>query len=888
MNPSEITLTVNGRLHHLQVDPETPLLFVLRNELGLKSPKFGCGQEQCGACKVLVDGQAVPSCQLPVRQVQGLDIITLEGLGEAGALHPLQEAFIEEQAAQCGYCTAGMIIAAQALLNRQRYPTDDDIRQALADNLCRCGSYDRVRRAIKLRIGRPEEPIYQVRTEPIAAAESPPVGLPHPLQQMPDLDAWIRLNGDETITVFSGKVDYGQGIKTALAQIAAEELDVNLGRIRLVMADTGQTPDEGLTVSSMSLETSGEAIRWAAAEARHFLLSIAYEELEAPLGRLTVNDGRIIDPDSGRSATYWQLFAGRKFGRLITGAYPPKKPGEHHIVSRSAKRLDLPAKLAGTGFLHDLTLPGMVYGRVVRPPHSAARLLSADLEAAGRLPGVLQVVRDGSFLGVVAEREEVAVAAAEVLRSNAQWQGQADLPPQEGLYEALLDQPDRPFLIVDGSTTEEPIPPLEAPATAARTLSARYQRPFQMHAALGPSAALAHFSAGELTVWTHAQGVYPLRRAIATVLNLAEDAVRVIFVPGPGVYGHNGADDAALDAALLARAVPGRPLALQWTRADEHTWEPYTPAMVVDLTASLDAHGQVVDWNHDVWSPAHLGRSATAGGVSALVAAWHLDKPYRRPDSRPGLGSHSGSHRNADPLYTFSRRRIVKHFLADSILRASTMRSLGAFANIFAIESFMDELAHAAGIDPLAFRLRHLADQRARAVLLAAADKAGWSTSGLPPGRGRGIAFAQYKNRQAYAAVVVELTVDEASGEIQLQRAVIAADAGQIINPDGLSNQLEGGFVQSASLTLYEQVTFDQTGITSADWESYPILRFPNAPRIETALLNRPERPLVGAGEASQGPTPAAIANAVFAAAGIRLREILFRPERVREALSHR
>jgi CO/xanthine dehydrogenase Mo-binding subunit len=271
-----------------------------------------------------------------------------------------------------------------------------------------------------------------------------------------------------------------------------------------------------------------------------------------------------------------------------------------------------------------------------------------------------------------------------------------------------------------------------------------------------------------------------------------------------------------------------------------------------------------------------------------LLAAWHLARPYRRPAARPGLGSHSGGHRNAEPLYAFPQKRIVKHFLADGILRTSSLRSLGAFANVFAIESFMDELAHAAGIDPLEFRLRHLADQRARAVLLAAADKAGWFTAALPPGRGRGIALAQYKNRQAYAAVVVELTVDEASGEIRLQQAVIAADAGQIINPGGLSNQLEGGFVQSASMTLYEQVATSQTGITSTDWESYPILRFPNAPRIETVLLNRPERPLVGAGEASQGPTPAAIANAVFAAAGIRLREIPFRPERVREALSRR
>jgi CO/xanthine dehydrogenase Mo-binding subunit/aerobic-type carbon monoxide dehydrogenase small subunit (CoxS/CutS family) len=906
----KVTLTVNGQLHQLQADPETPLLTILRNDLGLKSPKFGCGEEQCGACKVLVDGQAVPSCQLPVKQVQSLPIVTLEGLGTADALHPLQEAFIEEEAAQCGYCTAGMIIAAQGLLNRQRYPTDADIREALADNLCRCGVYDRVRRAIKLRIGRPEDPLYELRTEEVArptplAKPTPSAApeLPLPIQQTPELDAWIRIDAEETITLFSGKVDYGQGLQTALAQLGAEELDVALERVRVVLADTAQTPDEGMTVGSMSLETSGNAIRCAAAEARHIMLSVAMEELEAPLGQLVVEDGLIRDPASGRQVSYWQLFGGRKFGRLISGKSEPKAPDRRQIVGSPAKRLDLPAKVTGTGFLHDLTLPGMVYGRVVRPPHFQARLLSVDVEAAGRLPGVLRVVRDGSFLGVIAEREEQAIQAMEFLRDGARWQGQAELPPQEKLAETLLAQSrashsDKSFLIVDGSTVEGSsdtvpfdgeIPDIEPPDMAAHTLCAhtlcaRYQRPFQMHASLGPSAAVAHFSSGQLTIWTHAQGVYPLRAAIAGVLGMAEVDVRVIFMAGPGVYGHSGVDDAALDAALLAKALPGRPLSLQWTRADEHTWEPYTPAMVVDMSASQNTRGDIVDWNHEVCSPSHLGRSQTGAGFSGLLAAWHVAEPFDQPPRRPALGSHSGGHRNADPLYTFPRRRIVKHFLADSILRTSSMRGLGAYANIFAIESFMDELAHAAGVDPLEFRLRHLADERARAVLLAATEKAGWSGE-KAPGRGRGLAFAQYKNRQTYAAVVVELTVAETSGEIQLERAVIAADAGQIINPDGLSNQLEGGFVQSASMTLYEQVSFDERGITSTDWESYPILPFPNAPRVETVLLNRPDRPHVGAGEASQGPTPAAIANAIFDAAGIRLREIPFRPERVKAAL---
>jgi CO/xanthine dehydrogenase Mo-binding subunit/aerobic-type carbon monoxide dehydrogenase small subunit (CoxS/CutS family) len=900
MLPGEISLTVNGRSHQLHIDPETPLLTILRNDLGLKSPKFGCGEEQCGACKVLVDGQAVPSCQLPVRQVEGLSIITVEGLGTADNLHALQEAFLEEQAGQCGYCTAGMIIAAQGLLNRQRYPSDDDIREALADNLCRCGAYDRVRRAIKLRIGRPESPIYEVQTgkasRAVEPAGPPTADLPYPIQQTPELDAWIRIDdAGETITIFSGKVDYGQGLKTALAQIAAEELDVSLERIRIVLADTAHTPDEGMTVGSMSLETSGNAIRWAAAEARGFLLSIAFEELEAPLEQLVVEDGVVCDPTSGRQVSYWGLFGGCRFGRHITGDVRPKDPAGHRIVGQPVKGLDLRDKVTGGGFLHNLTLPNMVHGRVVRPPHARATLLSADAEAAGRLPGVLQVVRDGSFLAVVAEREEQAAAAALTLVTSARWSGQANLPPQEKLYETLLDQPDQPFLLVEGSTVEgseidQTIPAIEPPSEAIRTLKARYKRPFQAHAALGPSAAVAQLTGGKLSVWTHAQGVYPLRAAIAGVLGLPEADVRVIYMPGPGVYGHNGADDATLDAALLARAVPGRPVALQWTRADEFIWEPYTPAMVIDMAASQNTAGDVVDWNHDVWSPAHLGRSATRDGISGLLAAWHLEESYQKPPTWPAGGSHSGGHRNADPLYTFPRRRIVKHFLAESPFRTSSMRGLGAFANVFAIESFMDELAHAAGIDPLEFRLRHLADQRARAVLQAAAEKAGWRTGEPLPGanRGRGLAFAQYKNRQTYAAVVVELAVDEASGEIHLERAVIAADGGQIVNPDGLSNQLEGGFVQSASMTLYEQVTFDEGGITSTDWESYPILRFPNAPVVETILLNRPEQPLVGAGEASQGPTPAAIGNALFQAASIRLREIPFTPERVKAALAAR
>jgi nicotinate dehydrogenase subunit B len=889
-------LIVNGKTNQVETDPDTSLIYILRNDLGLKGVKLACGKEQCGACKVLIDGQAVPSCQLPVKDVDGMEITTIEGLGTPETMHPLQQAFLEEQALQCGYCTPGMIISAQALLNRRRYPTDTEIREALGDDLCRCGVYERVRRAIRLRIARPlSSPVYQITPGEYFQQESSPLisssSLPPSLQQNPNLDSWVRINTDGTITLFTGKVEFGQGIKTALAQIGAEELDVSLERIRVAPTDTDYSPDEGLTVGSMSLETSGSAIRYAAAEARHILLSIAFEELEAPRDRLIVIDGIISDPQTGRNTTYWDIFGGQHFGRQVTGLVQPKKPDRHTLVGQAAKNLDLLDKVTGSPcFVHDLDLPGMVHARVVRPPHYAARLVSVDADAVNNLPGVLKVVRDGSFLAVIAQREEQAVAAVDALRAAAQWEGTPDFPLQEDLFDHLLSQPAQSSLVVDGTPVEDPIPPLETSGMAAHTLSAAYYRPYHMHASLGPSAAVAHMEFGQLTVWAHSQGVYPLRANIAHALRITEERVRVIHMQGPGCYGHNGADDAALDAALLARALPGQPISLKWSREDEHTWEPYGPAMAMKLQASLDAGGQILAWNHDVWSYPHLGRARPGGDSSGLLAAWHLADSFPRSQPWPIMASEVGEHRNATPLYSFPQCRIVKHFVSNKPLRTSSMRGLGAFANVFAIESFMDELAHTAGADPVEFRLRHLQDERARAVINAAVRKAGWQGGERIQGedRGRGIAFSRYKNRGCYAAIVVDLSVDRNSGQISLERAVIAADAGQIVNPDGLSNQLEGGFLQSASWTLKEQVTFDEHGITSRDWDSYPVLRFPESPEIETVLVDRPDMPFLGCGEGAQGPAPAAIANAIFDAAGIRLREIPFTPERVKAAITAR
>jgi len=889
--PQDITLKINGHLHRVHVEPDTPLLYVLRNDLGLKGAKFACGLEQCGACNIIVDGQAVPSCRISVESVQGQDITTIEGLGTAEDLHPLQKAFIEEQATQCGFCVSGMILTAKALLDRNPHPTDAEIQGEMSANLCRCGVYDRIFRAIKRAAGQPVmSPTCEIgggKDRDFQAESESPIPthvLPKILTETPDLDSWVRINADGTITLFTGKVELGQDIRTSVAMIGADELDVSLERIRVVMGDTAQTPSESYTAGSMSLETTGNAIRYATAEVRQMALLAAQEALDVPVELFTVNDGTIIESSTGRSVTYWDLFGGKKFECQVTAGSQPKRPEAYRIVGRSPGRLDLPAKVTGSAFfIHDFDLPDMAHGRVVRPPNFGAALLSVDEDAVAQMPGILQVVRDGSFLAVIAEREEQAVRAMEALRKTATWKPGPALPPQETLFDHLLGQPDQPFLLVDGTPVDDPIPPIESPAGAAHTLTATYCRPYHMHASLGPSAAVARLIEGKLTVWTHNQGVYPLRGAIAHVLGMPEDQIRVIHMDGPGCFGHNGADDAALDAALLARTLPGRPVSLKWMRKDENTWEPYGPATVIKMQASLNRDGGVIDWNHDVWGYTHIGRPRPSGEASALLASWYLAEPFPPVQSTPNKSAVGGIHRNADPLYTFPRRRIVKHFLPDSPLRVSALRGLGSYANVFAVESFMDELAHAAGADPVEFRLRNLGDERARAVIEAAEEKAGRRPDGL----GRGIGFARYKNRQSYVAAVVDLSVNRTNGRIRLERAVIAADVGQIVNPDGVSSQLEGVFTQSASWTLKEQVVFDQQGITSVDWSSYPILRFDDTPVIETVLLNRPGHPYLGLGEGAQGPVPAAIANGVFDAVGIRLRKVPFTPERVKAALSN-
>ena len=698
----------------------------------------------------------------------------------------------------------------------------------------------------------------------------------------PRLDDWIRIDAADTVTVFTGKVELGQGVRTAVARIAADELDVALERIRVAPVDTAHSPDEFYTASSVSMTDGGTAVRHAAAEARAHLLRLAARRLGVALEQLAVDDGWIRAPD-GRAASYWELLGGRSFDVPVTGSVPAKSPDRHRYVGHPGPRIDLPGIVSGqTRFVQDLDLPGMLHARVLRPPSPGARLESLD-DTAVRAQGV-DVVRSGSFLAVVADREEVAVSALESLRHGARWTERETLPPFRDLAEWLLAQPTTDFPVVDGTPTEGPVPPLLDPIDAARTVEGTWFRPYVMHGSIGPSAAAAEWSADgdRLCVWTPAQGPFVLRRAIAEAVGLDPMSVRVVHTPGPGCYGDNGAEDAALDAALVARAVPGRPVLVKWTRLDEHAWEPYGPPMAVRIRASIDDDGRLLSWNQDVYGTTHMTRAFPFGECSVLLAARYTDPPMPVQQPAPWLIPEAGLHRNATPVYAVPDKRIVKHFVPSMPLRTSSLRALGAHPNVFAIESAMDELAEAAGVDPVEFRLRHLEDPRARDVVRAAAERAGWQPGEEREfGIGRGIGFARYKNAAGYAAVVIDLSLDDATSAIRIERAVIAADVGEVVDPAGLVNQLEGGLVQSLSWTLKEEVRFDRTRVTSTDWDSYPILTFSEVPEIETVLLDRAGEPFLGAGEITQGPTAGAVANALYDAVGLRMRALPLTPARI-------
>ena len=904
---TEFRLTVNGAERSVICEPDTPLLDVLRHDLGLAGPKFGCGMELCGACMVLIEGRARASCSLPVSAV-GSPVTTLEGLpGGNGRLHPVQQAFIDEQAAQCGYCTSGMVMAAVGLLRDRPAPTEQEVREALNGNLCRCGTHDRIIRAVQKAAAQtpggsavvPRPAAAQLLASQVPASGSqlgegprlaPPSDSPRPavaesgvqstgstlpadLAANPVLARWLDFSRNGEVTIRIGKVEYGQGIWTALAQIAAEELQLALARVQMAPVSTGTSPNEGITAGSLSVEDSGSALRQVCAQARDLLLGAAAAKLGVPQAELSVADGQIQAPGGPTGVSYWALARPGMLDRPAEVPVPSRPPGQWSVAGRSAPRLDFPDKVTGRPkFLHDLVLPDMAYGRVVRPPARAANLTEvADLDLDSRV----RLVRDGSFLGVVAETDRAALRAAGQVARAARWQMSPSLPDSDDLRAFLLSAPSRDETVADQ-------PAGDAAGPAARTLTAEFSRPFVAHASVAPSCAIARWDGGAVTVWCHSQGIFILRDAIAAGLGLDAGQVTVNYVEGAGVYGQNGADDVAMDAVLLAHEVPGRAVRVQWTRDDEMRWPPMGSAMLARLSASLDAGGRIVTWQQDVWSNGFMGRP-TLGGTPRLLALTHRagGRPMPpAPDLQPA--NWMGASRNSVPGYDIPGIHVTRHLLLDMPIRTSSLRSLGAHLNVFAIESFMDELAAAAGADPVAFRLAHLTDPRARQVLNEAAHMAGWDTRGRRDGTGYGVGVARYSGVAGYCATVAEV---EADTDIRLRRLWLAVDVGRVINPDGVINQVEGGAVQSASWTLREQVRFDRYQITSAGWDSYPIFRFTDTPEVTVHLIDATDEAEVGAGEVSLGPVAGAIGNAVADAVGVRVRDLPLTREQVARAI---
>jgi nicotinate dehydrogenase subunit B len=707
-----------------------------------------------------------------------------------------------------------------------------------------------------------------------APAVAPAPKPPGSLATAPYLDSWIRIDADGGITAFTGKAELGQGFKTAFQQIAAEELDVPFQSLKVVTADTRLTANEGYTAGSHSMQDSGTAIQNAAAQVRALLIAEAARRLDLPAENLRTENGAVIAPD-GRRVGYGDLVAADMLHVQAQPTSKLKDPATYQVMGQPVPRVDIPAKVTGgAAYVQDMRLPGMVHARVVRPPSYGAQLTDCDSSAVEKLPGV-KVVRDGNFLAVVAGKEFQAIKAMRALSAVAKWKETPSLPKQDDLLAVLTSLPSQDSTIYQQSNPS---------VLGQKTLGATYTRPYQSHGSIGPSCAVAQLTDGTMTVWTHTQGVYPDRQGIAEMLRMPPASVRCIHVEGSGCYGHNGADDAAADAALIARGLPGTPVRVQWMREQEHGWEPFGPAMVTRLKASLDGNGSIADWNFEVWSNTH---SMRPGGAGSMLAAQHMAQPFAVPAPKPIPLPEGGGDRNAIPIYKFPNAHVVHHFIPAMPVRISAMRALGAYHNVFSIESFMDELAVAAGADPVEFRLKHLEDARGRDVIEKAAQGFGWQKGQKAPlGRGYGFAFARYKNLAAYCAIASEVEVNRETGRPRLVRAVAAVDSGQVVNPDGLINQIEGAIVQSMSWTLYEAVTFDDTRITSIDWQTYPILRFNAVPdSIEVHIINRPGKPFLGSGETGQGPAAASIANAIANATGKRLRNLPLTRKRIKDAI---
>jgi len=696
--------------------------------------------------------------------------------------------------------------------------------------------------------------------------------LPGPLADNPRLDRWVAFPAPGQVTILTGRVEIGQGVLTAMAQIAADELDVALARIVIHSGDTEATPNEGYTAGSQSIQFGGVALRQACADVRALFLERAAQALGCGADELTVHDGQIHRNGAPTGHDYWSLAGAVNLAVPASGAGKRKAVSQFKIIGDSTARLDLPDKIFGAPtFIHDMKLDGMLHARVVRQPNRGASIAAIDEAAIKRAAkGRIEFVRTGDFLAVVGDDETAVELAGAAAVNHVAWQNVEAPAASQQEANWLLQRPaiDRPF----GA------PP--ADSQGKERFEATYTRGYLAHASISPSCGLALYKDGQLTVWTHCQGVFPLRAALARELGIAADKIAVHHVQGSGCYGHNGADDAAADAAIIALQKPGVPVRVRWRREEEFVYEPKTPAMVVKVRALVDEAGKPADWTQEIWSPTHNLRPGAGGNLLGALAL--PNPPAAPPPNDVPEANGGGSTRNAEPLYAIPAKRILHHLVTETPVRTSALRGLGAMPNVFALECAIDELAERAGADPVAYRLSITADKRARAVIEKAAAMASWDAQApAGTGIGRGIAFARYKNKAAYSAVVVELSVDE---EIRLRHVWCATDAGLVVNPDGVINQLEGGIIQSASWVLKEQVRFDG-GVASFDWETYPVLKFSEVPEIDIALINTRDEVPLGVGEVTAGPTAAAIGNAVSHALGARIRDLPLTRERVMAAL---
>lgn len=702
------------------------------------------------------------------------------------------------------------------------------------------------------------------------------VAMPFSLATNRRLSRWLTVeDGRDRILVRVGKVEIGQGIGTALTQIAADALGVDLRQIDLVAGVTDESPDELWTSASVSIEVGGASVAWACGEARERFVEEAARRFGAEPRRVNISRGCFSVEGLRGTESYWTLRAAVDLDVDVPARASAPATADRAWVGRPVPRFDLSAKLRGEGFVHDLRVPGMLHGRVVRRPGFRPQAFDRTVLAEQR--GVALVHIDGDFIGIVATNEHHAARAQQLALDAIGWSpaGASDGSSLERTMRALpIDETRQTHCGTDTAGIRAP---------TAATVRGSYLRPFLAHASIGTCCAVAVPQGRGMKVFCHSQGIYPLRQNLAASLGLALAEVQVVHMDGAGCYGHNGADDVALDAALLAQAAQA-PVRVAWSRREELTCAPFGSGMLVDIEASVAADGTVVAWHQQTTSATHLARPGWGEGVN-LLAASELARPLAHsPHADVPLSPFGGGgERNAVPIYEFGECTVDYRFSAHSPLRTSALRSLGAHGNVFAIESMMDELAAAVVMDPLAFRLKNLKDERSVAVLQAVCQAADWTANRLSDGtRGWGLALAQYKNRGAWFACVVEV---ELSHEVRVIRVFAAVDCGLAVNPDGVRIQIEGGIVQAVSWCLKERVTWDAEGITSCDWERYPILNFDETPDIQVAIMERGAMPPTGVGECTMGPVAAAVANAVRHALGVHVREMPITPDAIAEAI---